>query len=147
MKHNTKSPFEKAPNECPRTCAECKFFTQDILAQYGGTCTANGCRTPTYDFSRPTDRPLPMPLNCFWWYLNNVWGKVSPAKAEEYMEKRLHLMTTGAMLEAFDIQARSEFSAHVHRPGGCAPIDFKIYPQAKQIYIDIKRRDQEGDKQ
>lgn len=144
MKYNKKSPFEKSPNECPRTCADCHFFTQDINAEYGGTCTANGCRSHTYNFSEPTNRPLPMPLNCFWWYINNVWGEVSESKAEGYHEVRLHRMTVWRLLDVFDRQERNDFIAHVHRPGGGDLIDFAIYPQAKPIYDEIKRKDQEG---
>lgn len=141
MKYNKKSAFEKSPNECPRTCADCPFFTQDTDAKYGGTCTANGCRSLTYDFSRPTDRPLPMPLNCFWWYINNVWDKVSQNKAEGYHEQRLHFMTTWAFLDVLSLKERKEFCDHVHRPGGCGIIDFSKFPQAKPIYIEIKRKD------
>lgn len=139
MKYNPKSPFEKSPNECPRKCGDCAFFKSDIMATHGGICTANGCRSHTYDFSRPTDRPLPMPLNCFWWYLNNVWNKVSAAKAEEYHEERLHLMAERVLLDVFDGQERRDFIDHMHRAGGYGLIDFSKYPQAKLIYNEFKK--------
>lgn len=145
MKHNPKSPFEKSPSECPRRCTNCAFFKQDIARQYGGTCTANGCRTHTYEFSSPSDRPLPLPLNCFWWYACNVWNKVSDTKVAEYREERLHLLTAWRMLETFnDMRDRHAFSDHLHRQGGYGLIDFAVYPEAKPIYQEIKKRENGG---
>ena len=142
MKHNPKSPFEKSPSECPHKCGECPYFKQDISRIYGGTCTANSCKTLTYDFSRPTDRPLPLPLNCFWWYACNVWNKVSDTKVAEYREERLHLLTAWRLLETFeDMRDRRAFSEHLHRQGGYGLIDFAEYPEAKPIYQEIKRRE------
>lgn len=137
MKHNQKSKFEKASSECPRRCENCEFFKQDTDRRYGGTCTANGCRTLTYDFSRPSDRPLPLPLNCFWWYESNVWNKVSETKITEYREERLHLITTFRMLETLTGKDRRDFVDHVHRAGGYGLIDFARYPQAKVIYKEV----------
>ena len=142
MKHNHNSPFEKSPNECPRKCGECAFFKLDENRIYEGICTANGCRRHTYDFSRPTDRPLPMPLNCFWWYANNVWDKVSAAKQEGYREERRHELVTWRILETLEGKERHAFVDHVLRPGGGGLIDFAQYPQAKPIYEEIKRKEQ-----
>ena len=141
MKYNPKSPFEKAPNECPRKCAECVFFKPGA-DRMEGTCTANGARSLTYDFSRPTDRPLPMPLNCFWWYANSVWDHVSASKGEEYHEERLHAFVAWRILETMEGKERHAFVDHLHRPGGGGIIDFSLYPQAKPIYEEIKAKEQ-----
>lgn len=141
MKHIKTSPFEKPLNECPHRCAECDFFAPGADRREG-TCTANGCRSLTYDFSRPTDRPLPMPLNCFWWYANSVWSVVSASKAEEYHEERLHLLVSHRMLEPLAGKERHAFVDHIFRPGGYGLIDFAQYPQAKPIYEEIKREEQ-----
>lgn len=141
MKHNPNSPFEKSPNECPRKCAECEFFKHDANREMEGTCTANGARLLTYDFSRPTDRPLPMPLNCFWWYMNSVWDKVSAAKQEGYRELRRHELVSFEMLKTLECKERHAFVDHIYRPGGGGIIDFALYPQAKPIYEEIKRKE------
>lgn len=146
MKHNLKSPFEKSPNECPRKCAECAFFEVTTDPKYGGTCTANGCRAHAYDFHNPSDCPLPLPLNCFWWYASSVWDKVSETKISEYREERLHLFVAFRMLETLEGTARRSFVEHVHRPGGYGLIDFEQYPQAKPIYQEIKEKEQERGK-
>lgn len=83
-----------------------------------------------------------MPLNCFWWYANSVWDKVSTAKADGYGEQRRHLLVTWRMLETLEGKDRHAFVDHVHRPGGCGIIDFALYPQAKSIYEGIKRKEQ-----
>ena len=142
MKYNKNSAFEKPEKECPNHCAECPYFSGE------STCTANGCKTTTYFFSRPTDRPLPLPLNCFWWYAASVWNKVNESQIDEYREERLHLFVTWKMLKILnDIAVPSanktviEFIKHVHRRGGYNLIDFSIYPEAKEIYNEIKKMD------
>lgn len=141
MKYNPNSSFEKSPNECPRICDECDFFAHGISERHEGTCTANGARRLTYDFSRPTDRPLPMPLNCYWWYMNSVWDKVSAAKAEGYREERRHEFVAWEMLKTLEGKERHAFVDHHNRPGGGGLIDFAQYPQAKPIYEEIKERE------
>ena len=140
MKHNPNSPFEKSPKEFPQKCAECAIFKPDD-DRMEGTCTANGGRRHTFDFSRPTDRPLPMPLNCFWWYMNSVWDNVSAQKQEGYREERRHEFVAWQMLETLEGKERYAFVDHIHRPGGGGLIDFAQYPQAKPIYEEIKERE------
>lgn len=83
-----------------------------------------------------------MPINCYWWYANNVWYEVGETKADEYREERLHLMVTWKMLETLKGKDRHAFVDHVHRPGGCGIIDFNVYPEAKPIYNEIKAKEQ-----
>lgn len=139
MKHNKNSQYEKPMSECPAHCADCAYFSNNCNI---GTCTANGCRTPTFDFSRPTDRPLPQPLNCYWWYANNVWSKLSGQKFAEYAEERRHLIVAHTMLETItDRQERLDFIKHIHRIGGYGLIDFNTYPQAREIYAEVAKKD------
>lgn len=139
MKHNPKSPYEKPLNECPTRCRFCEFFKAD------STCTANGCRTLTYSFSNPKDRPLPMPISCYWWYANNVWDKLPKSKQEGYAEMRLHEFTASKMLETMsDLEERKEFLSHFFRPGGGRIIDFEKYPEAKSLYIQFKNAECRG---
>ena len=136
MDYNKKSIYEKPHKECPNRCGECDFYENK-------TCNANGCRSLTYDFCRPTDRPLPMPLNCYWWYLNSVWHKVSKEKIETYTEERRHLIVCYEMLKniKFDREERKAFIKHFHRGGGCNIIDFNLYPQARKIYNNVLKNE------
>lgn len=138
MKFNKNTIYEKRPEECPRRCDDCEHFHQEC-----GICTANGCSVHTYNFSNPKDRPLPMPLNCYWWYLNNVWDKLSPAKIEEYREERRHLIVAWIMLKKMkpSIKELHAFVDHLHRQGGYGLIDFNVYPEAKAIYKEVFEAD------
>lgn len=137
MEHNKNSLYEKPYKECPHRCGDCEFYEEE-------TCFANGCRSFTYDFSKPTDRPLPMPLNCYWWYANRVWDKVSKEKIETYTEQRRHLMVCWEMLRNSPVLSneRTALIKHFHRPGGCEIIDFNLYPQAREIYEKIIANEQ-----
>lgn len=137
MEHNKNSLYEKPYKECPHRCGECEFYENQ-------TCNANGCRSLTFDFSRPKDRPLPMPLNCYWWYANNVWDVVSKEKRDGYAEQRRHLMVCYEMLKNMPVcsEERSAFIKHLHRAGGCNIIDFNLYPQAREIYKKIIANEQ-----
>lgn len=134
MKHNKLSAFERAPEQCPRTCGVCDYFAN-------GVCTANGGRDITFAFSNPKDRPLPMPLMCPWWYINNVWDLVDDDAIADYRETRLHQFVMWAMIYDLDGHERSAFLNHIHRPGGGRLIDFDEYPSAKGIYDRIRLLD------
>jgi hypothetical protein len=82
-----------------------------------------------------------MPLNCFWWYANNVWDKVSTEKQSAYLEERLHEFTARKMLDVLDKKERNEFIDHIFRPGGGGIINFSKYPAARPIYEEIKKKD------
>lgn len=122
---------EKPRKECPLTCGDCEYFESDI-------CTANNCKTSTQSFSNPKDRPLPMPLNCYWWYLNSVWDKLSHHKILKYKEERLHMFIAEEYLRTLQGEQRNQFIDHWLRPGGCKLIDFKLYPEAEEIYMRLK---------
>jgi hypothetical protein len=135
MKYNKQSQFEKPPQLCPRTCGTCDYFAN-------GVCTANVGRDHTFAFSNPKDRPLPMPLMCPWWYINNVWDRVDDEAIKEYRETRLHQFVTWVMLyELADDVERGAFVEHLHRPAGGCLIDFEKYPGAKDIYDRIRALD------
>ena len=134
MKYNKNTKTEQPINEMPYTCGECLFF--DACA--GGQCKANNCITPTFSFSRPADRPLPMPLNCYWWYANILWDRVSHEQQNKYAEERLHQFTAWEFMSGMGQSERRDFVAHLHRNGGGCLIDFNAYPEAKKIYDKIK---------
>ena len=136
MKYNKITKTEKPENECPNTCGECPYF---IKHRFGGTCTANGCKTPTSDYIRPYDRPLPQPLNCYWWYMNRVLNNASAEKQSAYAEERLHLLTAWRYVEGLTTEERYEFSKHLYRDGGGRLIDFSLYPRAWEIYNEIRK--------
>jgi hypothetical protein len=129
MKHNTKSPYEKPLSECPYRCSECKYFDG------GDFCRANGIAQVTHRVCNPKDRPVPFPLNCFWWYANNVFDQMSASKIKDYKESRVHLFTAYKILsELPGIEERKEFLNHFYRRGGGQYIDFDKYPEAREIY-------------
>ncbi len=136
MKYNKNTKTEKPENECPRTCGECEFFRKGYG---GGTCTANGCNCPTYAFSSPTNRPLPQPLNCYWWYNNYVLSCQPADKQDEYAKERLHLLTAHRYLQELDGDEKKAFIKHCHRESGGGLIDFAIYPRAFKILQEIKK--------
>lgn len=136
MKYNKLSQFEKPPQLCPSTCGECRHFKKSE-----GICRANGVVSMTFAFSRPTDRPLPMPLACPWWYMNSVWREVDAEAIAEYRETRLHELAAAVMLANLEESERRAFIDHINRPGGCRRIDFDLYPEAKAIYLEIVRED------
>ena len=128
MKHNTQSLYEKPLSECPARCADCSCFSGDF-------CRANGIAQVTLSFSNPKDRPVPFPLNCFWWYANNVFDKMNTNKINDYRESRIHLFTAYKILsELPDGKERKEFWDHFYRRGGGQFIDFEKYPEARKIY-------------
>lgn len=132
MKHNTKSSYEKPLAECHYRCAECQYFDG------GGFCRANGIAVPTSGYNNPKDRPVPFPLNCFWWYANNVFDKMSADKIDGYKETRIHDFVAGIMLSQMPFGTeRNEFINHFFRPGGGRLIDFDKYPEARKIYNKI----------
>ena len=138
MKYNKLSQFEKPPQLCPRTCGECEYFKKSR-----GICRANnGIVSMAFAFSRPTDRPLPMPLNCPWWYMNATWREADAETIAEYRETRLHELTAAVMLSNMEkLGDRMSFIDHFFRPDGCRRIDFEIYPEAKEIYLDVIKED------
>lgn len=136
MKYNKLSAYERPPSECPRTCGECEYFKKG-----SGPCRANGFVSMTFSFSRPTDRPLPMPLNCPWWYMNRVWHEADDKAIAEYRETRLHELTAAVMLANLEESERRAFLYHINRPGGCCRIDFGLYPEAEAIYKEVVRED------
>ena len=136
MLHNKKSPYEKPLSECPKRCADCEFFN----GKEG--CYANNTHDYTLSFCNPKDRCVPFPLNCCWWYANNVFEKMSSAKIEEYKEERAHLFAASAILENLhETEARKEFVSHYFRQGGFHLIDFEKYPQALKFYNDFKQKE------
>lgn len=137
MKYNNLSQFEKPPQLCPNTCGECKHFKKS-----SGICRANGAlESMTFAFSRPTDRPLPMPLNCPWWYMNRAWHEADDKAIAEYRETRLHELAAAVMLSVLEGRELLYFLEHILRPGGCRRIDFDLYPEAKAIYMEVVRKD------
>ena len=136
MKYNKMSGFERPPEKCPRTCGECKHFNKER-----GTCRPNGIVNMTFAFSRPTDRPLPMPLSCPWWYMNRVWHEVDDKAIAEYRETRLHEITAGILLANLEGSELRAFLEHFFRPGGGRLIDFKLYSEAEEIYKEVVRED------
>lgn len=132
MKYNKKSPYEKPLNECPRRCSDCSAFGVDF-------CRANDVTSVTCSFSNPKDRPVPFPLNCFWWYTNNVFDKMSESKIREYTESRIHLFTAYKLMNSMQEKERKSFWEHFYRRGGGQLIDFEKYPQAKRIYDEIAK--------
>lgn len=128
MKYNKNSPYEKPLSECPAKCADCPCFSGDF-------CRANGIAQVTFSFSNPKDRPVPFPLNCFWWYANNVFDKMNESKIKDYRESRVHLFTAYKILsELPDGEERKEFWNHFYRRGGGQYIDFEKHPEAQAIY-------------
>lgn len=128
MKHNKNSLYEKPVSECPAKCADCPCFS-------GNFCRANGIAQVTCSFSNPKDRPVPFPLNCSWWYANNVFDKMSESKIKDYKESRIHLFTAYKILSGLpDGEERKEFWNHFYRRGGGQFIDFEKYPKALEIY-------------
>ena len=136
MRYNKLSQYEKPPQLCPNTCGECQHFKKS-----SGICRANGVTNMTFAFSRPTNRPLPMPLNCPWWYMNYTWRKADEEAIAEYEETRLHELTSAVMLANLEGNERRAFLDHIFRPGGCRRIDFGLYPEAKEIYMDVVKED------
>lgn len=136
MKYNKQSQFERPPQLCPNTCGECKHFKKS-----SGICRANGFASMTFAFSRPADRPLPMPLTCPWWYMNRTWREADAEAIKEYRETRLHELAAAVMLANLEESERRAFIDHINRPGGCCRIDFDLYPEAKEIYMEIVRED------
>ena len=136
MKYNKLSQFEKPPQLCPNTCEECKHFKKS-----SGICRANGFVNMTFSFSSPKHRPLPMPLNCPWWYMNRTWREADAEAIKEYRETRLHELTAAVMLANLEGKERGAFFAHIFRPGGCCRIDFGLYPEAEEIYKEVVRED------
>lgn len=137
MKYNKLSQFEKPPQLCPSTCGECKNFKKS-----DGVCRSYGVPSFTLSFSKPTDRPLPMPLACPWWYMNSVWRETDPEAIAEYRETRLHEFTAVVMLSNMEkLGERMSFIDHFFRPGGCRRIDFDLYPEAREIYLDVIKED------
>lgn len=133
MIYNAKSPYEKPLSECPARCADCSYFN-------AGICIANGMTNVTYSFCDPKNRSVPFPLNCFWWYANSVFSKMSANKIKETIEQRFHLFVEQKMLSEFPHgKEREIFLHHIHRPGGCGLIDFEGYPKAREIYNEIVR--------
>ncbi len=122
---------EKSISECPRNCGECGFYSEDDLT---GWCNANEMSTPTLSICNPQDRPLPLPLNCYWWYGASVWKKLPERKRKDYLEERIHSFTFRDLLDGKDGKERHEIVKHSSRPGGCGICDFKKYPEAKQYY-------------
>lgn len=136
MKYNKNTQTEKPVNEMPYQCKECPYFSEEG----GGICKANDDISSTSSFSRPADRPLPLPFNCYWWYASSVWSKVSPEKQNEYAEERLHMFTASRYLKDLtDKDERRAFIDHLFRGGGGGLIDFNLYPRARQIYEEVKK--------
>lgn len=133
MKYNKKSPYEKPLSECPARCATCPYFDG------GDFCRANGIAEPTCSFSNPKDRPIPFPLNCFWWYANNVFDKMNESKVNGYKEARIHRFVASKMLSEMPHgKERKEFLAYLYRPGGGKLIEFEKYPESRKIYECFK---------
>lgn len=138
MKHNTKSLYEKPLSECPSRCSECQYYDG------GDFCMANGIAQVTCGFCNPKDRPVPFPLNCFWWYANNVFDKMNESKIKDYKESRIHLFTAyKIMSELPDGKERKEFWDHFYRRGGGQCIDFEKYPEARLIYDSFRKDEQQ----
>ena len=134
MKYNKLSQFEKPPQLCPSTCGECKNFKKS-----DGVCRSYGVPSFTLSFSKPTDRPLPMPLACPWWYMNSVWRETDPEAIAEYRETRLHELAAVVMLSnMMELNDRNAFLDHFFRPDGSRRIDFDLYPEAKAAYNSIR---------
>lgn len=139
MKYNSHSPYERPLSECPAKCAGCEFCKTNAVATF---CTANGCREVTHEICDPRDRALPAPLNCPWWYANNVWRKLSPHKIAEIKEERAHAFVFAAMSDAMPHgPERKALISHYFRPGGGRVIDFTQYPEARALYEDFLRKE------
>lgn len=141
MKYNKFSLYEKPIEECPTKCGNCDFFCEGIGA---GWCKANGCDNSVFPFSNPLDRPLPYPINCYWWYANSVLNKLSPSKIEEMKEQRLHHLAFNALLNSQTLtqQRRDEIIKHYFRPGGGEIIDVEQFPEFVGFYEMVKTNDE-----
>jgi hypothetical protein len=128
MRYDKNSVNEKPLSECPRKCNECQYYILDNM------CGANNIISTTYGYQNPIDRPVPFNLNCYWWYANSVFYRMSERKQQDYIEERRHIFVFEELKKQMhDKNAVDKLIKHYFRPGGGKLIDFKEYPKAKEI--------------
>ena len=144
MTYNKYSIYEKPISEIPAKCGECDYFRNNF-------CWANNCRTFTFDFNNPNDRPLPYNLNCFWWYANSLLTRLPATKQLEIVKERQHFLTFYTLLNCKTLSPKKSESliAHYFRNSGGGIIDFEDFPEAKKVFDIIKTNEscykQKGD--
>ncbi len=133
MTYNKYSIYEKPISEIPAKCGECDYFRNNF-------CWANNCRTLTFDFSNPKDRPLPYNLNCFWWHTNSVLTRLPATKQLEIVKERQHFLAFSYLLRSQTLSPkRTELLInHFFRNSGGGIIDFEKFPEAIKVLEVIK---------
>lgn len=117
--------------ECPETCAECKYYDPKQKYTY---CAANGYRTATFSWKTPRGSIIShVPPCCPWWYVG-----VDGTKEERRM--RFWWLVGQSVTSKMDKDRRLEYLQHINEVGGIEKVDRERFNEVAEAFAEVRER-------